>query len=121
MTADAGLVPCALVGIKHTFLLSSPRLLWYSCIANRPAYSPCEPAFGCKDISANPVISHNHSFKSNMILWYPRVCSSGTNGCIFAISFQLTGINSDAAFNFIVQLPRGIIPFTSEKSFDPNS
>ena len=30
---------------------------WYSRMASRPAYSPCEPAFGCRETAAKPVIS----------------------------------------------------------------
>lgn len=41
--ADAGFVPCADVGIKQTFLSSSPRCRWYFIIAHSPANSPCEP------------------------------------------------------------------------------
>ena len=38
--ADAGLVPCADMGIKHIFLALSPLLTWKAAIAKSPAYSP---------------------------------------------------------------------------------
>ncbi|COY68887.1 Uncharacterised protein [Mycobacterium tuberculosis] len=50
--ADAALVPCALDGIRQMSRCGSPRLAWYSWIANRPAYSPCEPALGCSDTAS---------------------------------------------------------------------
>ena len=50
--ADAGFVPCAELGIKHTLRCDSPLLAWYERIASRPAYSPCDPAFGCKDTAS---------------------------------------------------------------------
>src|ERR1700716_2148036 len=49
MTALAGLVPWADCGIRQTSRCASLRDLWYSRIARRPAYSPCEPAFGCNE------------------------------------------------------------------------
>ena len=57
MTALAGLVPCALVGIRQTSRCPSPRDWWYLRIASSPAYSPCEPAFGSSETPQNPVIS----------------------------------------------------------------
>ena len=50
--ALAGLVPWAEVGIKQTFLCSSPLALWYSAIVNNPAYSPCAPELGCMEIAS---------------------------------------------------------------------
>ncbi|MNR18959.1 hypothetical protein D3C85_1357210 [compost metagenome] len=46
--ADAGLVPCADEGIRQMSRCASPRLAWYFWMISRPAYSPCEPAFGCR-------------------------------------------------------------------------
>src|SRR5438477_177520 len=57
MTADAGLVPCADCGIRHTVRWPSPRARWYARIASSPAYSPCAPELGCSDTAAKPVIS----------------------------------------------------------------
>ena len=58
MTADAGFVPCADDGMIIFLRWKSPRLSWYALITIKPAYSPCAPEFGCKDIAANPVDSH---------------------------------------------------------------
>ena len=57
ITALAGLVPCADCGMRQTSRCASPRARWYARITSRPAYSPCEPAFGCSDTAAKPVIS----------------------------------------------------------------
>ena len=57
ITAEAGLVPWAEVGIRHTVRWSSPRLLWYARIESIPAYSPWLPALGGREIFAKPVIS----------------------------------------------------------------
>ena len=57
ITALAGLVPCAETGMRQTSRWPSPRLSWYRRMASRPAYSPCEPALGCSDTAAKPVIS----------------------------------------------------------------
>src|SRR4051812_33473680 len=46
--ALAGLVPCAEDGIRQTLRCVSPRLSCHALIASRPAYSPCDPAFGCR-------------------------------------------------------------------------
>src|ERR1017187_8874187 len=46
MTALAGLVPWALVGIRHTLRRPSPRDSWYARTTSSPAYSPWEPAKG---------------------------------------------------------------------------
>ena len=46
--ADAGLVPCALSGIRQMLRWPSPRDRWYSRMASSPAYSPCAPEFGCR-------------------------------------------------------------------------
>ena len=52
ITADAALVPCAEDGIRQMLRWPSPRDSWYALITSRPAYSPCEPAFGCSDTAA---------------------------------------------------------------------
>jgi hypothetical protein len=57
MTALAGLVPCADCGMRQTVRCVSPRDRWYAAIVSSPAYSPCEPAFGCSDTAWKPVIS----------------------------------------------------------------
>ena len=57
MTADAGLVPCAEVGMMHTLRCESPRDWWYARMAIRPAYSPLAPELGCSDTLSKPVIS----------------------------------------------------------------
>src|SRR5450830_1448776 len=50
--AEAGLVPWADDGIRQMLRWPSPRDWWYFWITSRPAYSPCEPAFGCSDTAA---------------------------------------------------------------------
>jgi hypothetical protein len=48
--ALAGLVPWAVLGIKHIFLWSCPFYLKYLAIVSNPAYSPVAPLFGWKEI-----------------------------------------------------------------------
>ena len=50
-------------------------------ITIKPAYSPCEPAFGWSETAANPVISASQSSNWSKQLRYPRVWSAGANGC----------------------------------------
>ena len=57
MTADAGLVPCADVGMMHTLRCVSPRDWWYARMAMSPAYSPLAPELGCSETLSKPVIS----------------------------------------------------------------
>src|ERR1700678_2706268 len=45
----AGLVPCALRGIRQISRWLSPRDSWYARITQRPAYSPAAPELGCKE------------------------------------------------------------------------
>ena len=56
-TALAGFVPWAETGIRQTLRSPSPRARWKPRIASSPAYSPWEPAFGCSEMAAKPVIS----------------------------------------------------------------
>ena len=46
--ALAGLVPCALSGIRQMWRWASPRLSWKALMTSRPAYSPWLPALGCR-------------------------------------------------------------------------
>jgi hypothetical protein len=46
--ALAGLVPCADSGIRQTLRWLWPLASCQAWIASRPAYSPCEPALGCR-------------------------------------------------------------------------
>ena len=55
--ADAGLVPCALSGMRMTLRWSSPRDRWYDCVMSTPASSPCAPASVARLQPASPVIS----------------------------------------------------------------
>jgi hypothetical protein len=87
-------------------------------MASRPAYSPCEPALGCNDTASKPVISASARSRFRNSSWYPCACSSGANGCSRPNSGQVTGNISAVAFNFIVQLPSGIIECVSERSRD---
>lgn len=51
--ALAGLVPCADLGIRQTFLCPCPFYLRYCEMVNNPAYYPLAPEFGWKEISSN--------------------------------------------------------------------
>jgi hypothetical protein len=46
--ALAGLVPWADEGIRQMVRWASPREACQAWMASRPAYSPCEPALGCR-------------------------------------------------------------------------
>merc|ERR1719310_331186 len=46
MTAEAGFVPWADTGMRHTLRCPSPIDCWYALIANSPAYSPEAPESG---------------------------------------------------------------------------
>ena len=59
--ALAGLVPCADLGIKQSFLFCSPIELKYLLMVTSPAYYPVAPLKGWKDISSNFVIDFSHS------------------------------------------------------------
>mmetsp|Transcript_75958 Transcript_75958/g.183653 ORF Transcript_75958/g.183653 Transcript_75958/m.183653 type:complete len:234 (-) Transcript_75958:1843-2544(-) len=61
MAADAGLVPCALTGMRHLLRWPCPVERRYSRMASSPAYSPAAPLLGCVDIAAKPVISRSAS------------------------------------------------------------
>src|SRR5262252_4952125 len=87
-------------------------------MANRPAYSPCDPAFGCNETAAKPVISANHSSNWRKMSMYPAACSVGTNGCNLEISGHEIGNISAVALSFIVHEPSGIIDVVNERSRD---
>ncbi len=59
MTADAGLVPWADVGMMQIFLLPSPLDLWKPLMAISPAYSPAAPELGCRETESKPVMTAN--------------------------------------------------------------
>src|SRR5205823_10202779 len=118
MTALAGFVPCADVGMRHTLRCASPREAWYSRIASKPANSPCDPALGCSDTAAKPVISASHSSSCLQISMYPTVCSPGANGCNLETSGHEIGNIAAVAVDFIVHEPSGIIDVVSERSRD---
>ena len=61
MAADAGLVPWAETGIKHTSRSPSPCAAWKARMARNPVYSPDAPEFGCSDMPGKPVISQSMS------------------------------------------------------------
>ena len=104
ITALAGLVPCADCGIRHTLRCASPRDSWYARITSSPAYSPCEPAFGCSDTAAKPVISASARLELvEQLADSPAPARRGANGCSFPNSGHVTGIISAVAFSFIVQ------------------
>ena len=64
MTAEAGFVPCADVGIRHTVRASSPRERWYARIVSRPVYSPIAPELGWRLTAWKPVMSAIQSLSS---------------------------------------------------------
>ena len=63
-TAEAGFVPCADVGIKHTSRSLPPFAWWKARMTSMPANSPCAPEFGCSETAAKPVISASQSSSS---------------------------------------------------------
>ena len=68
MTADAGLVPWADVGMMPIFLLPSPLDLWKPLMAISPAYSPAAPELGCRETESKPVMTASccaRSYTSN--------------------------------------------------------
>ena len=118
--ALAGLVPWALLGIIQIFLLVSEFFSWYFCIANKPANSPCAPALGWSETASKPVISFNIDINSLIISLYPSRWWGSKNGCAFEKPGKVIGSISDAAFNFIVQDPRGIIDLFKATSLFSN-
>ncbi|CAB4684197.1 unannotated protein [freshwater metagenome] len=62
------------------------------------------------------MISHNHFCKSEIIERVPSLWSAGAKGCKFANSGQVIDSISVAAFNFIVQEPKGIIVRSNARS-----
>src|SRR5207247_2019644 len=97
ITALAGLVPCADCGIRQVMRWASPRWRWYARITSSPANSPCEPAFGCSDTLANPVISASHSSSWRNSVAYPCACDRGAKGCRPLKPRQLIGMTSVVA------------------------
>src|SRR5206468_8428719 len=87
-------------------------------IASKPANSPCDPALGCSDTAAKPVISASHSSSCLQISMYPTVCSPGANGCNLETSGHEIGNIAAVAVDFIVHEPSGIIDVVSERSRD---
>ena len=92
----AGLVPCADGGIRQTSRWPcAARLVVARGSTSSPAYSPCEPAFGCSDTAAKPVISASHASScSNISLVALASAPRGANGCSWPNSGQVTGIIS---------------------------
>merc|ERR1719353_129926 len=109
MTADAGFVPWADTGMRHTLRWPSPIDCWYARIARRPAYSPEAPELGCTLTASKPVILQRSAFKEAIISTYPSVCARGAKGWMSLNSGHVTGIISAVALSFIVQEPSEII------------
>jgi len=118
ITAEAGLVPCADCGIRQMVRCPCPRARWYARITRSPAYSPCEPAFGCSETAAKPVTSASARSRRPNIEVKPFACVRGAKGWSPPTSRQVTGYISALALSFIVQLPSGIIECVSERSRD---
>ncbi len=78
-------------------------------MASSPAYSPCEPAFGCNDTPANPVAVASHPASVSISAVNPAVWSAGANGCMSENPGSVIGTISAVAFSFMVQLPSGIM------------
>ncbi|SKV27273.1 Uncharacterised protein [Mycobacteroides abscessus subsp. abscessus] len=107
--AEAALVPWALDGIRHTSRPESPRSMWYWRMASRPAYSPCDPALGCRLTLSYPVIPASQPSRSAIRVRSPRESPAGANGCSAANCGQVMGSISAAAFSFMVHDPSGIM------------
>jgi hypothetical protein len=118
IAALAGFVPWALCGMRQTLRCPSPRTSWYFRITSRPAYSPCDPAFGCSDTAAKPVMSQRSASSVRNSSAYPSAWLAGANGWILPNSGHVTGIISAVALSFIVHEPSEIIECTSERSRD---
>ena len=82
-----------------------------------PAYSPCEPAFGCSDTASKPVIAQSMRSSPVQSARYPSAWSAGTKGCSAANPGKVTGIISAVALSFMVQEPSGIIERSRATSF----
>ncbi len=116
ITALAGFVPWALLGIKHTSRWLSPRASWYARMTSKPVNSPWAPLLGCSDTPAKPVISAKSASSSANMARVPFAWSGGQNGCNSAKAAHVIGINSVAALSFMVHDPSGIIAWVKLKS-----
>ena len=106
IAALAGLVPCAEDGIRHTS--RCPRLaIVYARMASSPAYSPCDPAFGCNVTAAKPVmVSHRRGGGSASRS--PRSGLRARTGG-FGKTRPRDRHHLAVAFSFMVQEPSGIM------------
>ena len=116
ITALAGLVPWAEVGIRHVVRCPSPRERWYARITSSPVNSPCDPALGCSETCGRPVISASMSSSWRNRVRYPWACSRGANGCRRLNSRHERGTISVVALSFMVHEPSGIMDVVSERS-----
>src|SRR5437899_9679311 len=116
ITALAGLVPCAEVGIRHVVRGPSPRERWYARITSNPVNSPWAPELGCSDTLGNPVISDSMSSSWRNSVRYPVACSRGAKGCSRLNSRHESGTISVVALSFIVHEPSGIIGDEDDRS-----
>ena len=114
--ADAALVPWADAGMSTMSRAPSPLATWNRRMASSPANSPCEPALGCTDTFAYPVMRARRSSRSAMSASQPAAWSSGTIGWMPANSGQVIGSIDTAALSFIVQEPSGIMVRSSARS-----
>ena len=69
--ADAGLVPCADIGMKQTLRWPYPILSKYPRMVIIPVYSPAAPLLGCKENPSSFVIAFNQSLILFIIVLYP--------------------------------------------------
>ena len=78
-------------------------------MASSPANSPCEPAFGCTDTAANPVIAASQPLQVADQLGVAHGLLGRRERVQVGESGQVIGIISAAAFSFIVHDPSGIM------------
>lgn len=84
---------------------------------SNPAYSPCAPEFGIKEIALSCVTSQSHFLMLLTSCWYPYVHSGGEKGCNFENPGNETGIMNEVGLSFMVQDPSEIIDLANEMSF----
>src|SRR3546814_6325545 len=84
--AEAGLVPCADSGIRHTSRWPSPRERWYARIASRPANSPCAPELGWRSEE------HTSELQSLMRISYAVFCLINKTHKIYFVIYHLDSL-----------------------------
>ena len=85
-------------------------------MTSRPAYSPCEPAFGCSDVAGEAGDRGQHLLELVKISRVALRLRGRRERVQRSHSGQVTGIISAVAFSFIVHEPSGIIECVSDRS-----